>query len=353
MSKNRVQWIDTMKFYCILFVMISHVGNNNDISPTFLSTFYSCFFLTGFLFASGYTYSNKHSFFQHLKHKTVQLLLPWALYSYLIILFNNLVTRHPENHNLWKELLDNTLQIRRIGDEMWFVLALFVAYIPFFFVAKIYEKNRDRKNAETISIIASILMLFLYYAYKWYVPAFSWGNNNLPWHIEYIPYAISFMLLGFVFKDKLETVFDSVATLSNMFIVFPIFMLIIYSPYLFNYTISSWIAETVFSIVKYSMGLWLLIAVCKHQRSNCYISFVGKNTLNYFGLHRYTNNIICNYITPLLFPLDTVREMPVLAAVYAISVGVIESVLLILPCHIINRYIPVLTGKGFSKRGRR
>ena len=88
MNKARVQWIDTMKYYCILFVMISHVGEANDVSPTFLSTFYNCFFLTGFLFASGYTYTNGRSFVSHLYRKTTQLLIPWALWSYFIIIFN-------------------------------------------------------------------------------------------------------------------------------------------------------------------------------------------------------------------------------------------------------------------------
>lgn len=54
-TKKRIEWIDVLKCICMFFVMVSHVSSKQKIAQD-LEKFYLPFFLTGFLFASGYTY---------------------------------------------------------------------------------------------------------------------------------------------------------------------------------------------------------------------------------------------------------------------------------------------------------
>ena len=70
--KKRIEWVDTLKFICIFFVLNTHL----DFSTRLLKTFFIPFYLMGFLFASGYCYSNRGSFAAMLKKKTHQLLIP-------------------------------------------------------------------------------------------------------------------------------------------------------------------------------------------------------------------------------------------------------------------------------------
>ena len=63
-----------MKFICIFFVMLSHLGSNKI--ATVLRAFYEPFFLNGFLFASGYTYISGRPFKEFMIRKMKQLLLP-------------------------------------------------------------------------------------------------------------------------------------------------------------------------------------------------------------------------------------------------------------------------------------
>lgn len=347
-KNERVTWVDIVKYICILFVMISHVGNNNDVSPAVLSSFYTPFFLSGFLFVSGYTFKLRKTFVDHIKRKGIQLFIPWALYSYTIIIFNNIITRHPENHDFRQELINNTLQIRRIGDEMWFILALFVAYIPFYLLVKEYERRKEKDtNVWKYGLIMSVVFIWIYYLYKWYTPVFSWGNNNLPWHIEYIPYACAFMLLGYIYKGHLEKRFESVNNWIKALVLGILYLLCVYVPFIAEYSFSLVVTDTLYNLVVQMIGVSLLVVISKLIKSNSYLSFVGQNTLNYFGLHRYTNNLLCNYVVPRFVSTVRLVASPLTAAVYAIFIGLIESVLLIWPSMFVDRFVPFIAGKGF------
>ena len=57
-TKKRIIWLDYAKFFCIMFVIISHLEANTDI----FFAFYQPFFLFGFFFVSGYVYNKSTSF---------------------------------------------------------------------------------------------------------------------------------------------------------------------------------------------------------------------------------------------------------------------------------------------------
>ena len=56
--KKRIGWVDTMKCICILFVMLAHLESGSPV----LDAVYTPVFLTGFLFAAGYTYVPEDDF---------------------------------------------------------------------------------------------------------------------------------------------------------------------------------------------------------------------------------------------------------------------------------------------------
>lgn len=130
MSKNeRTLWVDGVKFICIISVMNSHL----ESAPICMRKFYLPFFLTAFYFVSGYTYKPKNNFGFFLYKKVRQLFVPWLIFGLFRIFSAQILTFHMHD-NFLLELKWNFLQIRGHGDAMWFVAALFVAYIPFYFL---------------------------------------------------------------------------------------------------------------------------------------------------------------------------------------------------------------------------
>ena len=57
-TNSRIDWVDIVKYVCIMMVMVSHLESRTDI----LKTFYTPFFLTAFFFVSGYVYREPANF---------------------------------------------------------------------------------------------------------------------------------------------------------------------------------------------------------------------------------------------------------------------------------------------------
>lgn len=139
---KRIEWIDIVKYVCIIMVMLSHL----ETQTTIWKAFYSPFFLTSFFFASGYVYKTKGSFIEFFNGKFRQLFIPWLVFSVFDITLSQVLSFN--NHNNYvEELKWNFLQIRGQGDQIWFVAALFIAFMPFYFFIKKYENISEKNNA--------------------------------------------------------------------------------------------------------------------------------------------------------------------------------------------------------------
>ena len=136
MTTKRIDWVDTVKFICIIFVMLSHL----ETCTGFWSAFYTPFFLTAFFFVSGYVYKPRAKFSELLYKKFRQLFVPWLIFSVFNLMLSQVLSFN-EHKSLLNELVWNFLQIRGKGDGIWFVACLFVAFIPFYFFVKLYEKS--------------------------------------------------------------------------------------------------------------------------------------------------------------------------------------------------------------------
>ena len=71
--------------------------------------------------------------------------MPWIVFSDLDSVHLKIITFN-EHDSLLVELKLNYLQIRGQGDQIWFVAALFVAFIPFYFFIRFYESKPQKIN---------------------------------------------------------------------------------------------------------------------------------------------------------------------------------------------------------------
>ena len=137
--KKRIEWVDTFKYVCIIMVMLSHLETRTEV----WRAFYTPFFLTAFFFTAGYVYKPKGSFKEFMFKKFRQLFIPWLFFSVFDIVLSQMISFNA-HESLLEELMRNFLQIRGQGDLIWFVAALFVAFVPFYFFIQWYEDEVDK-----------------------------------------------------------------------------------------------------------------------------------------------------------------------------------------------------------------
>ena len=138
MGKNkRIEWVDIVKYVCIIMVMLSHLETRTEV----WRVFYTPFFLTVFFFTAGYVYKPKSNFMEFMCKKFRQLFVPWFVFSVFDIMLSQLISFNV-HESLLEEIKWNFLQIRGEGDLIWFVAALFVAFIPFYIFIQWYETQK-------------------------------------------------------------------------------------------------------------------------------------------------------------------------------------------------------------------
>lgn len=343
MAKKRVYWVDVMKYICIMCVVITHLESYTSL----VYNFYAPFFLNGFFFASGYVYKHNDDFGSFICGKLRYILWPWFLLSMF-----NIATRHILSFNSQQSIFEDLkwcfLQIRTCSDELWFFPALFVAFIPFYFVIKAYEKsNRTKKATVLLLLISSLLyILNLLYYYRMDPGFFPWNNVNLPWHIENICIAVFWMVMGYLFKHKFEEHFDSHCSMGMGLGLFVLYIVTAYIPKMQGLAFSDDILNIIWEIEYALVAVFLLIFVSKKIQPNKYILYIGQNTLLVFALHGKVLSILQAIITKLFYAeYSTILSNIFLSAIFSIVLAIIISLILIIPIYIINNWLPWVVGK--------
>lgn len=346
---KRIEWLDIVKYICIMFVMLSHLEANTE----FLWEFYSPFFLSAFFFCSGYVHKPNSSFKKFLFKKFRQLFVPWLVFSVFNILLSQIISFN-EHRSLLSELQWNFLQIRGLGDEIWFVAALFVAFIPFYFFIKWYEqysitsdlKNRKYNKCFVAILIAWILSL-VSILYSRLMPSelLPWGRSALPWHIEYIFQAMFYMVLGYIFRREFESKFDQYNKQINRFVVWIIYLLMVYVPYFTGVEFPVFI-DILYDYILTLLGIIAIVMVSKRMKPNRYMSYVGQNTLIYFALHGKAYSLIQTALHMFVGGYVVILGNTILSSLFAFFLTLVLSVLLIIPSYVINRWFPFILGRS-------
>lgn len=339
---KRIAWVDITKYICIMAVMLEHLESITDE----LSCFLSPFFVLAFFFTAGYTHKPGQCFGEFFLKKLRTLFVPWLIFSVLDISLSQLVS-FSEHESFMTELAWNFLQIRGHGDQIWFVAALFVSFIPFYFFIEWYNKKPIAGAPRCAAFVALSLALFLLdviYSNTMDAALLPWGTTALPWHIEYIFQAMFYMTLGYMFKCRWESAFDAVNHRAQRLMLAAIYILIVYAPY---FTV---IPESVFRVfavfIVPILGILLVVSVSKVIKPNKYILYVGQNTLIYFALHGkvfgFVEVILRRFASGFY---SAVLSNTLYSNIFAVIFAVALSFILLIPTYIINRWLPFIVGR--------
>jgi len=303
----RIAYLDYLRGIAIIFVVMGHLiqYNLNGESATDCFNFIYSYHMGFFFFVSGctatlstnnYIWSN---FFQFVKKRSIQLLVPFFVWGGITLLLNKQVGG--------ADYVTNYLQILKYPDQsMWFLLFLFFMQLVFF-VCCALSGNIKKKIIRTMIILLSVVGVAAIRILKGlFVEGYTWIFED---------YYLLFCLGFFVQKMK----WDSKLMKSLVFICFLLFVAV--APLFdFNqggeYTMRmiKIVSSASFSVVLYYIlvSTWNNISI----RMSKLLAFLGTHTLEIYVTH-YALAIML--VTPLI-DVSMVNGIPLFFAVMAVSI---------------------------------
>lgn len=338
---KRLAWLDIAKYICIMAVMLEHLESTTDV----LGCFFSPFFVLCFFAVAGYTHFPGQPFGKFMIKKLKTLFVPWLLFSTFDIALSQLVS-FSAHESFFTELGRNFLQIRGYGDQIWFVAALFMAFIPFWCFIELYSRKPTSRSRRIAFLLLALLLFIADNLYSKYTPGslFPWGTPALPWHLEYIFQGMFYMTLGYMFREVWERNFDRFNTAVGRTVLIAVYSAIIYLPYFVS------VSEGLFGFlavyVTPTLGIMAVFAVSKAIPANKYMCYIGRNTLVYFALHgklySFTEGMLRRFAAPMY---TAILANTLYSNLFAVVFTLLLSLLLLIPTYIINRWLPFVLGR--------
>ena len=166
--KERINWIDWAKAFCMTVVVFCHLPQQED---TFYLQYLASVILSTFFFISGYLKKKNLSLKESTKKYSYSLLIPYILYNAIYYPYW-LIKFYIEHGGItWSDAIKpiigtilgqlNSSFSCELNGVTWFLIALFLMHI----LTDMLNKN---KHGKSIMLILSIITMILYGANKYY-----------------------------------------------------------------------------------------------------------------------------------------------------------------------------------------
>lgn len=275
--------------------------------------------------------NEKYNFSSFLESRTRTILLPFFIYGIILIVLRHIITFNEEIS--WEQdCLGFIKQIRGENDELWFLAAIWVFGIIFYWMLKLTKKDK-----ELLTLSLSLFIINCIYIY-WF------HGKMLYWHIGLIGWACFYMCLGKLYK-KYEIQFDKIINKKILLLCILIYITFnIITPISYSYTGSKYMVDSIFIT---TLGLTILIYLCKYNiLDNKLFMYIGSNSLLYFIVHGKIISLL-QAITRQIMEYWAINNAT-FDLILGFIITIITGVLAIIPIFLINKYLPMSIGKGFK-----
>ena len=339
MSNCRIKWLDVVKGFAIILVILGHSG----ISTTnkFIYVWIYSFHMPLFFILSGYVFSIKkyESYIEFLIKKIKTLIIPYLVFQLLQMtvqyMYNAILHLH-EERTVLDHILGLLLQIRdsRYASGLWFLTCLFIIENIFYFFLKHSKAKYDIYIAVvTIACVGCIYNYFI--------------GLNLPWYFDLVCISLPFFAFGYFLKQC--TLLDKFA--KNQFMLFFVAHFILLAT---NYRITGLPVDMYYNqfgnyILFYLSGftgsLSFILLFKTINRSNVILEYIGKNSLIYYVLHQVIVMPIASVILKLFIttPVQDFNEFGAFAF-WLLKTALVCAIITPLS-YIVNRYFYMTIGK--------
>lgn len=282
MNKKRIQWIDLIKALGIYLVVLGH-SNCVGILRKYIYSFH----MPIFYFLGGFTinFNKYNNIIDFIKDKSKKLLLPYLCINLFTVPFYFFYTQFlvQRDFNIFiilkGILIGNSDILFLLNGPTWFLLTLFLSELLFYIIYRIYGDSRKE--------LFSVMMLLILIGY-----AESITSNNLlmPWHLNCVPIATSFVILGYLFKNYYN---ENKKTISNYHFYIPVILIFIggYISVYLNGNVSFG-GNNYRSLLLTFTSCWaslfgyILLAIKFDNIKMKFLSFIGKSSIIILALHK-------------------------------------------------------------------
>lgn len=214
---------------------------------------------------------------------------------------------------------------------LWFIAALYVYSVLFYFVMK-FSKTKIRL------FVVSLILFVLNWVYS-YVFEFP----ILPWYINSAGFALFYMGLGNIYKHN-ESLIDKnyLKLLLPLGIVNVAYILVFNSC---NFAGSKFLVDSLFLTMS---SITILVVLSKKYFSKSkLLLFIGSNSLFYFAFHGKCFTVLEHIEMKFLF--SQFEHNAAVDLLVCIVNVILTALLLIVPAILINKYVPFAVGKRNKK----
>lgn len=321
----RIPWVDVSRGLAFLMVIYSHLPQC-EIN---VMRFFSPVFLTTFFFVSGYLYKSGKSFSYVVEQRLRTLLLPFIILGLIMIGMSQLLTFNPPVS--FKDQLKGMFLQNGDNQILWFIAALFIYSILFYFVDFLC------KNVKTLLIVATLFFVLncitLHYLHL-----------ETIWHFGTFGFACFYMALGRAYKEYEERI-DRIMKWWMLLVLILIYISIVV---ILKEKINFFGSKSIFdSMILTVLGLIIIITISKKYLLNSRILlFVGANSLFYFAFHGKVYSLLISVGERFSYQLFHPENLWI-KAIVAFSIILLDVIILIPPSMFVNKYVPQMLGRRF------
>ena len=282
--KERINWIDWAKAFCMTVVVFCHIPQQED---TFYLQYLASVILSTFFFISGYLKKKDLSVKESAKKYGYALLIPYLLYNIIYYPFwavkflieHGGMTWHDAIRPIIGTLLGqlNSPVSCELNGVTWFLIALFVMHL----LTDILNRH---KHGKTIMLALSITTIILY------------GANKYNHYAPYITYHGFIRCLCFFFLGNISHQWEYLKTLSLTKDLAIGITTLLASLILFYWHINEDIFPlhiTLYYVVNLiSVIAFIHLAKALNSIKSRLITLISIGTMLIFGLHRMMIGII-------------------------------------------------------------
>lgn len=290
--KQRIEFIDLAKGFCIILVIFGHISG--DLSNSFMVLSMTMFRMPLYFLLSG-LFFKPYNFIVFLKKKINKLIIPFLFCFLFFIIPSKFLIEWIFEGNISPYYFRG--QYGRINLELipasWFLICLFIINIYFYIIYMI-----SRHNIIAISIIGGCCGIIGYALdyYDLYLP--MWLDSSLT--------AIPFFIIGYIIRNYSNILYDKVSLKYIGWGIFSLFVLL--GVYYINKAQSSSRILYVYNIFDVNMsslyasgiaGAYIVLLVSKYFVYVPVISYIGRYSIIVLLTHQLYIAILNNMLSQL------------------------------------------------------
>jgi len=332
-KKQRIEWIDTAKGFCIMLVVFNHTFLFLDLKdhiPPILYDYLNSFRMPLYFFLSGVFFKTYGSLSNFTRKKINKLIIPFLFfYTVFSILIPYITIKAGYNYpyvnsenSLYSFCFDfynNDCQL--VNGPLWFLLCLFEINIIFYVINSVFKKE---SNIYLLSIICGAIGITL-----------SVLSINIPISIDTSFTCLPFFCFGYYIRN--HTTIISNKNIDNRLILYSMacgIILIFFTRHVEFHT-NELSNSSLFTVhIAGITGTMMVIFLSKRIGKIYLISYLG----------RFSIIILCTHLLliELYLPLLN-RFLPQIPCLFILFIIIIISELVIIPLFV--KYLPYVTAQ--------